>query len=52
LPQEFADFDGAFLCATLMEIRPLSQIENREYATAQHPLFRQVLNDFRTLTHA
>lgn len=51
-PQEFAEFDGAFLCATLMEIRPLSRIENFEYATAQHPLFRQVLNDFRALTHA
>jgi len=52
MPQEFGDFDGAFLCATLMEIRPLSQIENFEYATAQHPLFRQVLKDFRALTHA
>lgn len=51
-PHEFADFDGAFLCATLMEIKPLSRIENFEYATAQHPLFRQVLNDFRALTHA
>lgn len=51
-PYEFADFDGAFLCATLMEIKPLSRIENFEYATAQHPLFRQVLNDFCALTHA
>ena len=52
LPQEFADFDGAFLCATLMEIRSLSQIENSEYDTARHPLFREVLNEFRALTHA
>ena len=52
LPQEFADFDGAFLCATLMEIRALSQIENSEYATARHPLYREVLNEFRALTHA
>jgi hypothetical protein len=35
-----------------MEIRPLSQIEDFEYATEQHPLFRRVLNDFRALTHA
>ena len=49
---EFSDFDGAFLCATLMEIRALSQIEDFEYETAQHPLFRQVVNDFRALTHA
>ena len=52
LPQEFGDFDGAFLCATLMEIRPLSRIENFEFATAQHPLFRQIVKDFRALTHA
>jgi len=52
LPQEFGDFDGAFLCATLMEIRPLSRIENFEFATAQHPLFRQIIKDFRALTHA
>jgi branched-chain amino acid aminotransferase len=52
LPQEFADFDGAFLCATLMEIRALAKIENSEYNTARHPLFREVLNEFRALTHA
>jgi branched-chain amino acid aminotransferase len=51
-PHEFGEFDGAFLCATLMEIRALSQIEDVEYETAQHPLFRQVLHDFRALTHA
>jgi branched-chain amino acid aminotransferase len=52
LPQEFGDFDGAFLCATLMEIRSLSRIESAAYETARHPLFREVLNEFRALTHA
>jgi len=52
LPEEFADFDGAFLCATLMEIRALARIENSEYETARHPLFREVLHEFRALTHA
>jgi branched-chain amino acid aminotransferase len=52
LPREFADFDGAFLCATLMEIRALSRIENAEYDTMRHPLFREVLHEFRALTHA
>ena len=52
LPQEFAGFDGAFLCATLMEIRALSRIEHSEYDTVRHPLFREVLHEFRALTHA
>lgn len=50
-PTELADFEGAFLCATLMEVRALSRVEQVEYATERHPLFRRILGEFRRLTH-
>ena len=51
LPQEFADFEGAFLCATLMELKPITQIEDFVYRTEQNALFRDILQEFRGLTH-
>jgi len=51
VPEELANYQGAFLCATLMELRPLSRIEDFPYSTEQNPLFRQILDAFRRLTH-
>lgn len=51
LAQEFADFEGAFLCATLMELKPITQIEGFAYRTEQNALFRDLLQEFRVLTH-
>ena len=50
-PREFADFEGAFLCATLMELKPITQIEELAYRTEQNALFRDILQAFRRLTH-
>jgi branched-chain amino acid aminotransferase len=50
-PAELPSFDGAFICATLLEVRAVSAIDEQRYDTAAHPLFQAVLRDFRELTH-
>lgn len=49
--QEISQFEGAFLCSTLMELRPISQLDELTLPTAQLPLYRSLLEDFRRLTH-
>jgi branched-chain amino acid aminotransferase len=44
-------FRGAFVCSTLMEVRPLSRIGDVMYASSSEPLFRQLLAAFRDVTH-
>jgi branched-chain amino acid aminotransferase len=49
--QDIPQFEGAFLCSTLMELRAISQLDEVALGTAQLPLYRGVLEEFRRLTH-
>ncbi len=50
-PCELANFDGAFLSATMMELKPLATIDSDHYDSWNHPLFRKFLQEFREITH-
>ena len=50
-PSELGDFDGAFLAATMMELKPLALIDDYQYDSSNHPLFRKFLQEFREITH-
>ena len=50
-PEELGNFDGAFLAATMMELRPVAAIESYIYDSANHLLFRRFLQQFREITH-
>lgn len=50
-PDELEDFDGAFLAATMMELKPLATIDNYRYDSCNHPLFQKFLQEFRKITH-
>jgi len=50
-PDELGNFDGAFLAATMMELKPLATIDSYTYDSANHLLFRRFLQAFREITH-
>lgn len=50
-PEELGTFDGAFLAATMMELKPLATIDYYQYESSNHPLFRRFLQEFRQITH-
>jgi branched-chain amino acid aminotransferase len=50
-PCELGDFDGAFLAATMMELKPLALIDDYRYDSSNHPLFRKFLKEFREITY-
>lgn len=50
LPDELAGFDGAFLCATLLEVRAIATIGDIAYRT-DLPAFLDVVAGFRDATH-
>lgn len=50
-PAELGDFDGAFLAATMMELKPVALIDDYRYDSSNHPLFRKFLQEFREITH-
>lgn len=50
-PEELGNFDGAFLAATMMELRPLATIHPFQYDSLNHPLFCRFLKEFREITH-
>jgi len=50
-PAEIGKFDGAFLAATMMEIKPIASIDSFEYKSSDRPLFKQFLHQFRQITH-
>lgn len=50
-PEEIESFDGAFLAATMMELKPLARINSCQYDSSNHLLFRQFLKTFREITH-
>jgi len=50
-PDELENFDGAFLAATMMELKPLASIYPYQYDTFNHPIFRRFLKEFQEITH-
>jgi branched-chain amino acid aminotransferase len=50
-PEELGDFDGAFLAATMMELKPLSAINSHQYESSNNTLYRRFLHEFREITH-
>jgi len=50
-PAEIGEFDGAFLAATMMEIKPIASIDSFEYKSSDRPLFQLFLHQFRQITH-
>ena len=49
--EDLCGVDGAFLCSTLMEIRGLSRLGERELATADLPIYKTLVGAFRAMTH-
>ena len=50
-PQEVGNFDGAFLAATMMELKPLISIDSHQYDSVNHTLFQKFLKEFQEITH-
>jgi branched-chain amino acid aminotransferase len=50
-PEELGNFDGAFLAATMMELKPLAAIDSYQYDSLNHLLFLRFLKEFREITH-
>lgn len=50
-PEELGEFDGAFLAATMMELKPLASIYPYWYDSLKHPLFQRFLREFQEITH-
>lgn len=48
-PDQLDGFSGAFLCASLMEIAPISRIGELAFATQTMPLFQAIRNEFEQL---
>lgn len=46
------EFDAAFLCGTLSEIRPVSEIGDLKYDSEHNPVFAKIRSAFRACTHA
>lgn len=49
-PEELGNFDGAFLAATMMELKPLAAIDSYQYDSSNHLLFLRFLKEFREIT--
>ena len=51
MPVDLDRAQGAFLCSTLMEIRPLDRIGERPLPTARLDTYRELVRSFRAMTH-
>jgi len=49
--QHLAAIDGAFLCSTLMEIRPIATLDDKQLQTTELQTFKTLLTTFRSITH-
>jgi branched-subunit amino acid aminotransferase/4-amino-4-deoxychorismate lyase len=49
--EDLAGIDGALLCSTLMEIRAVSKLGERALASAELPVYKPLVGEFRALTH-
>lgn len=47
---DLLDCDAAFLTSTLMELRPISNLEGRELASAESAVFQNIISGFDRLT--
>jgi len=50
-PQDLSSVEGAFLVSTLLELRAISLLDQRLLYTLDHPIYKTILSDFRTITH-
>jgi len=50
-PTELDGFEGAFLCSTLLELRPIECIDGLQLTTADNDVFGRILTSFRRITH-
>lgn len=48
--REIEQFEGAFLCSTLLEVRPVSRLGSRRFRRESHPTFHALADAFRELT--
>lgn len=48
---ELGNFDGVFLAATMMELKPLAKIDTYQYNSLNHSLYCKFLKEFREITH-
>lgn len=48
-PEAFETAAGAFLCSTLMEIRPISALGDLRFDTAAHPIYKEIALAFDRL---
>lgn len=48
--EDLQSIEAAFLCSTLMEIRGISQLDERALATGSHPAYRAIVAAFRQYT--
>jgi len=49
--RDLDDLDGAFLCSTLMEVRAISRLGDRDLPTLENDMFAAIVNAFRKMTH-
>jgi branched-chain amino acid aminotransferase len=47
---EIESFDGAFLCSTMLEVRPLARLGSHRFRWESHPVFQALHGRFRELT--
>lgn len=47
---EIERFEGAFLCSTLLEVRPLASLGSHRFRQESHPAFQALAHAFRELT--
>jgi branched-chain amino acid aminotransferase len=50
-PEDLRRVQGAFLCSTLMEIRPIGRLDELSLTTRAHPIFNEIVTGFREITH-
>lgn len=50
-PGELDQFDGVFLCSTLLELRPVDFIGDRRLGTSANDVFLRIVASFRKITH-
>ncbi len=50
-PDDILSFSGAFIGATLLEVRKLASIDDHVFSDAEDDVFHDILVDFRDITH-
>lgn len=50
-PSELPTYEGALVCGTLSEVRPVDRLGYIRYRSSAHPTVRLIVSGFRELTH-